>query len=102
MLPEGVHHWTATHPEWEGPVSAYAVDDGKRWMADRRRNGWTYGTPRDNTLKKHPCMVKWEELNETEREKDRDAVRNMPRLIEQAGLKGLYLRPGISLLDFQW
>ena len=30
MLPEGVHHWTATHPEWEGPVSAYALDDGQR------------------------------------------------------------------------
>ncbi|HEY2354142.1 MAG TPA: hypothetical protein VGH79_04500 [Gaiellaceae bacterium] len=30
MLPEGVHHWTATHPEWEGPVSAYAIDDGSR------------------------------------------------------------------------
>jgi hypothetical protein len=30
MLPEGVHHWTATHPEWEGPVSAYAIDDGAR------------------------------------------------------------------------
>lgn len=28
MLPEGVRHWTATHPEWEGPVSAYAIDDG--------------------------------------------------------------------------
>src|SRR5689334_6062397 len=30
MLPDGVHHWTATHPEWEGPVSAYAIDDGSR------------------------------------------------------------------------
>lgn len=30
MLPEGVHHWTASHPEWEGPVSAYAIDDGQR------------------------------------------------------------------------
>src|SRR5262249_13235785 len=30
MLPDGVHHWTATHPEWEGPVSAYAIDDGTR------------------------------------------------------------------------
>lgn len=29
-LPEGVYHWTATHPEWEGPVSAYAIDDGTR------------------------------------------------------------------------
>src|SRR5215204_1420985 len=30
MVPEGVYHWTATHPEWEGPVSAYAIDDGER------------------------------------------------------------------------
>src|SRR3954464_10987364 len=30
MLPEGVYHWTAVHPEWEGPVSAYAIDDGAR------------------------------------------------------------------------
>ncbi|HZT85454.1 MAG TPA: hypothetical protein VE984_08560 [Gaiellaceae bacterium] len=30
MLPDGVHHWTARHPEWEGPVSAYAIDDGER------------------------------------------------------------------------
>jgi hypothetical protein len=30
MLPHGVYHWTATHPEWEGPVSAYAIDDGER------------------------------------------------------------------------
>jgi hypothetical protein len=32
MLPDGVYHWTATHPEWEGPVSAYAIDDGERLM----------------------------------------------------------------------
>ena len=25
-----MYHWTATHPEWEGPVSAYAIDDGAR------------------------------------------------------------------------
>jgi hypothetical protein len=30
VLPEGVYHWTATHLEWEGPVSAYAIDDGER------------------------------------------------------------------------
>src|SRR5437763_6152076 len=30
MLPEGVYHGAATHPEWEGPVSAYAIDDDER------------------------------------------------------------------------
>ena len=56
-------------------------------MADRRRHGWTYATQRDNAAKKHPCLVPWEQLNETERDKDRDAVRNMPLLIEQAGFR---------------
>ena len=32
MLPEGVYHWTAKHPQWEGPVSSYAIDDGERLM----------------------------------------------------------------------
>jgi len=30
VLPDGVYHWTATHPEWDGPVSSYAIDDGDR------------------------------------------------------------------------
>ena len=30
-----------------------------------------------------------------------DAILNVEGA-EQAGLKGLFLRPGISLLDFQW
>jgi hypothetical protein len=30
VLPEGVYQWTAVHPEWEGPVSAYAIDDGEQ------------------------------------------------------------------------
>ena len=33
LLPDGVHHWTAKHPEWDGPeVSSYAVDDGERLL----------------------------------------------------------------------
>lgn len=33
MLPDGVFHWTAKHPEWDGPdVSAYAIDDGKHLL----------------------------------------------------------------------
>ena len=34
MLPDGVYHWAATHPEWEGPVSAYAIDDGERQILE--------------------------------------------------------------------
>ena len=30
LLPEGVYHRTATHPEWEGPGVRFAIEDGER------------------------------------------------------------------------
>ena len=33
LLPDNVRHWTAKHPEWDGPdVSSYAIDDGERLL----------------------------------------------------------------------
>jgi glyoxylase-like metal-dependent hydrolase (beta-lactamase superfamily II) len=33
LLPDNVRHWTAQHPEWDGPaVSSYAIDDGERLL----------------------------------------------------------------------
>ena len=33
----------------------------------------------------HPSLVPWEALSESEKEKDRDTVRNIPELLELAG-----------------
>jgi hypothetical protein len=57
-------------------IEQLAVHEHKRWMADRIRHGWTYAQQRDNATKKHPCLVPWEQLSDTEKDKDRDAVRN--------------------------
>lgn len=68
-------------------VENLSIREHGRWMRERERQGWTYGPRRDNTQQIHPLLVPWEKLSEPEREKDRDAVRNLPRLIELAGLR---------------
>jgi hypothetical protein len=56
-------------------------------MRERQRQGWTYAPERDDARQHHPLLVPWEQLSEEQREKDRDAVRNLPRLLETAGLR---------------
>ncbi len=41
------------------------------WAVQRIKDGWTYGEKRDDGLKKHPCLVRYEELPESEKEYDR-------------------------------
>jgi class 3 adenylate cyclase/tetratricopeptide (TPR) repeat protein len=58
-----------------------------RWVAERQRQGWTYGSERDEARKHHPVLVPWEALSEEEKRKDRDAVHSLPVLIEKAGFQ---------------
>ncbi len=68
-------------------VEQMAVREHDRWMDERKKNGWTYAPVRDNARKHHPCLIPWDSLAEAEKEKDRRAVRNVPRLIEEAGFR---------------
>lgn len=41
------------------------------WAAQRIKDGWTYGPKRDDANKKHPCLVPYADLPESEKEYDR-------------------------------
>jgi len=59
-----------------------------RWMRDLKREGWrpTEG-PKDPERRLHPLLVAWEDLDEAEREKDRDGIRALPLLLARAGYR---------------
>jgi ryanodine receptor 2 len=44
------------------------------WAALRFDQGWTLGPSRDDAHKKHPCLVPYDELPESEKEYDRNAA----------------------------
>ena len=48
-----------------GPESQHEA-----WMADKAKDGWTYGPVKRADLKQHPCMVPFEELHFIQQKKD--------------------------------
>jgi class 3 adenylate cyclase len=71
----------------ERDIEDLAVREHERWMDERSRNGWIYGSLKDSSRKHHPLLIPWNQLPEDEREKDRDTVRNLPVLIKKAGFQ---------------
>ena len=57
-----------------------------RWTAERRLAWWSFGAIRDNALRRHPLLVPYDALEEDEKEKDRQTVRDIPEVLRRAGL----------------
>jgi hypothetical protein len=68
--PDGERRWppslAAGEPLYRNGAdrTATAILEHRRWMADRRMNGWRYGPTRDNDRKIQPYLVPFEELSE--------------------------------------
>ena len=82
------------------PITAFTANqidrlarmEHDRWMKEKQLNGWVMGIPRDNEKKVHPDLIPWDELDEAGKEKDRNAVRTIPELLEGVGI-GIYPVP---------
>lgn len=57
------------------------------WAQTRIAQGWTYGEERNDTEKKHPCLVPYEELSEDEKTYDRNTSVETIKLILKLGFK---------------
>lgn len=57
------------------------------WALTRMEQGWTYGEVRNEALKKHPCLLPYDELPEEEKVYDRDTALSTLKLIGKLGFK---------------
>ena len=55
-------------------VEALAENVHDAWARGRMDHGWTYGPARDDAAKKHPCLVPYGELPESEKAYDRNTA----------------------------
>lgn len=62
-----------------------AALEHKRYVDAKLEAGWRYGPERDEEEKLHPTLVPWNKLPEEEKDKDRDLVRGIPRILARAG-----------------
>ena len=66
-------------------VEELAEQEHERWMAERTAQGYVFGPKRIGN--QHPDLVAWAQLSEHSREKDRNAIREIPSILAQAGLQ---------------
>jgi len=57
------------------------------WARQRLEDGWTYGPERDDEGKRHPCLIPYDELPESEKEYDRNTALETLRVIAALGFR---------------
>jgi hypothetical protein len=55
------------------------------WAQTRIEDGWRLGPQRDDAQRKHPCLVPYDELPESEKEYDREMVNQTLKTILALG-----------------
>lgn len=68
-------------------VEMMAILEHDRWVTERVTNGWVYGRNKDVSKRMSPYIAPWESIPEKIREYDREAVRNIIRILDMIGLK---------------
>ena len=57
------------------------------WAQSRINDGWRYGPKRNDERKEHPCLVEYEQLQDSERAYDRNTAIGTLKLILKLGFK---------------
>ena len=75
-----------TVTELYGPVLEQLSElEHERWMRDKLKQGWRYGTARDADLKLSPEMVPYADLDPVTKEMIRQYVREVPGYLREMG-----------------
>jgi serine phosphatase RsbU (regulator of sigma subunit) len=82
-------------------VETMARVEHVRWCWDKILKGWLYGNVKDSNKKIHSSIIPYEELSESEKEKDRELVRLIPALLQDIDYEAYPVNPDrISRLPY--
>lgn len=71
--------------ELEELLEQLAENTHEVWATQRLKDGWQYGEHRDDSERRHPCLVPYGELPEEEKAYDRNTAREVLKAILAAG-----------------
>ena len=93
----------APNPIWGQPerlgqsdIESLAVQEHRRWCGWMAEHGWQHGSEYNEDEKRHPDLVPWNALGESCREKDRNAVRALPEILDDAGFQIVRIQPRVA------
>jgi len=106
-----VGYWVSGDPShWSRSVDITVDQEAKemmatlehrRWNAERILNGWQYGTTRDNSRKIHPGIIPFDQLPESEKDKDRTNINDLQYYFASDKPKDV-INTALSALRQQW
>jgi hypothetical protein len=89
-----MRHWGESHLQLsKDEVERLASLEHQRWLQERRQEGWTHGTTRDDVAKTNPLLVEWDELDRVARAQQRATVRELPQMLARSGFEAVRRRP---------
>ena len=71
--------------ELEELREALAENAHEVWAYNRKKEGWSYGSERDDALKQTPDMVPYSQLSDSEKQYDREMAVNTIKLLKKLG-----------------
>jgi hypothetical protein len=75
------------HSLAESEVERLAVLEHQRWVTERVAAGWRYAEDRDDERLLHPAVRAWDSLHDDMRERNHDAIRELPAILADAGFR---------------
>ena len=72
-------------PSLQQLLERLAENTHEVWSATRIAQGWTYGPTRDDESKRHPCLIPFSELPESEKQFDRNTAAETLKAIVKLG-----------------
>lgn len=77
----------------EEEVETMARVEHIRWSWEKRLNGWVFGEVKDDVKKTHPSLIPYEQLSESEKEKDRELVKLIPAFLQDIDYEAFPVSP---------
>ena len=85
----------------EEEIETMARVEHLRWSWEKRLNGWSFGKLKDPGKKIYPGLIPYDQLDEKEKEKDRELVRLIPAILQDIDYEAYPVSPGrISKLSY--
>jgi len=77
----------------EEEVETMARVEHIRWSWEKRLNGWIFGKVKNDIKKTHPSLIPYEQLSESEKEKDRELVKLIPAFLQDIDYEAFPVSP---------
>jgi hypothetical protein len=74
-------------PELHALTERLAENSHDLWAAQRLAQGWSFGSHRDDASKRHPCLVPYDQLPDSEKEFDRIAALGTLKAVLKLGYR---------------